>query len=522
MPMPPDGAPWPLPELAIPWRAMAEWSAWYSGDTEALMRVYGALDGGASDRPDRPAPDAPGKVRNALRRWFWGQPQPADQRSRKLHMPAASEVCTTSANLLFSDPPAVRVPGGEDLQAAQDRLDLLFGEDAAVRLHGAAERAAALGGVYLRAGWDTDVADHPFLTSVDADAALPRFRYGRLVEVTFLSEVSRRDQLVYRHLEHHTRGAVEHALFQGRTDKLGRRVPLGELEGTAHLADAVNADGIVETGVDRLLVEYVANATGRRWRGLPGTAELGRSDLDGVEPALDALDRTWSSWLRDIDLGKARLIVPRAYLQSHGPGRGATFDEDQEVYAPVDAMLDREGLHITPSQFAIRHEAHKASSDAMKAAVVEGAGYNAQTFGLSGDVAMTATESNTRERNTNANRTQKTRRWGLAMANIGWTLMELDRVHFRSGVASVRPAVDWPPMVQEQPQTLAQTASLLRGAEAASTRTLVQLVHPGWTDRQVDDEVAAILESAPTPPGLELGGLGTDPAGDPTGQTGGD
>ena len=44
---------------------------------------------------------------------------------------------------------------------------------------------AALGGVYLRVVWDTDVDDKPWLDLVPPDAAIPEFRYDRLVSVTF-------------------------------------------------------------------------------------------------------------------------------------------------------------------------------------------------------------------------------------------------------------------------------------------------------------------------------------------------
>ena len=48
--------------------------------------------------------------------------------------------------------------------------------------------------------------------------------------------------------------------------------------------------------------------------------------------------------------------------------------------------------------------------------------------------------------------------------------------------------------------TVEQTAQALRAAEAASTKTLVQLVHPDWDGDQVDEEVALITEAAAPPP----------------------
>lgn len=43
---------------------------------------------------------------------------------------------------------------------------------------------------------------------------------------------------------------------------------------------------------------------------------------------------------------------------------------------------------------------------------------------------------------------------------------------------------------------LAQTALALRNAEAASTKTRVQMLHPDWDSQAVDDEVALILSES--------------------------
>ena len=41
----------------------------------------------------------------------------------------------------------------------------------------------------------------------------------------------------------------------------------------------------------------------------------------------------------------------------------------------------------------------------------------------------------------------------------------------------------------------AQTANLLAAASAASTDTLVRMIHPEWEDEQVDEEVAKIEDA---------------------------
>lgn len=85
--------------------------------------------------------------------------------------------------------------------------------------------------------------------------------------------------------------------------------------------------------------------------------------------------------MRDIRLARARLIVPDRYLRSEGPGQGASFDDDREVWHGLKIPLT-EGNGITLAQFAIRVAEHQATADATVRQAVQTAGYDAAAFGL--------------------------------------------------------------------------------------------------------------------------------------------
>jgi hypothetical protein len=93
------------------------------------------------------------------------------------------------------------------------------------------------------------------------------------------------------------------------------------------------------------------------------------------------------------------------------------------------------------------------------------------------------------------------------------------------------PRVEFQDSIQEDPKTAAETVSLLRQAEAASTDTLIRMLHPDWEDDRVQGEVAAILaesgRAVTDPAALGAGGAGLElpddeaaedalPAGPPT------
>lgn len=507
MPLPTTDTPWPPPALTGITDRMEEWSAWYEGTPDALRRFYGRDT--AAPRTHRGHPVDGGGLKGLLTRMWWGKGATSTATARgQLHIPLAADICQASADLLFAEPPTLTVQDSR----AQDLLDGYASEGLFSHAAEAAEVAAALGGTYLRATWDPQVVpDGPFLTSVHADAAVPEFRWGRLTAVTFWRKVAQDGQQVIRHLERHELdsagiGVVLHGLYAGTPTDLGRPVPLTEAPATASLADAVDADGTITTATPGLAVQYVANVRPvRSWRTHPLGVNLGRSDLDGLEPLMDALDETWSSWMRDVRLAKGRLVVPAYMLTSNGPGQGASFDLDEELFTPMAAPPGNAGgMDLTSVQFAIRVAEHQATANELIQQILRTAGYSAATFGEGAEGMATATEVNAREQRSDLTRDRKIRHWKPALARITAKMLAVDAALFGNANDPGPVTVTFGDSVQDSQLELAQTAVALRTAQAASTQTIVTLQHPDWTDEQVAAEVALIASE--NDPGL------TDPA----------
>lgn len=472
MSMPEPNSPWPPQKWAPELAEMAIDDAWYSGDRKRLAHVY---------REETHRQDG--------RRRLWGRdrtPAPG-RREHRLHIPMPADVARRSAGLLLSEPPRLTVSD----TGLQTRLDELLGEHAERVLLEAAEVSAALGGVYLAAAWDAELGPRPLLTTVHADGALPEFRYGYLTAVTFWQELARNGATVLRRMERHQRGRIEHALYEGTLDNVGRPVPLTEHPTTAAVVDSLGPSGTIETGIPQLTAAYWPNiGPNRQFRGSP----LGRSDLHGpARDMCDALDEVWSSWLRDIRLARARLIVPTAYLRDRGPGRGATFDEDAEIWAGLDIPPSESNAGITLAQFAIRVEEHRSTSDALVRQIISSTGYSPSTFGLDGDgPAATATEITARAHDSMVTRKAKIRYASPAIGDIAEAMLQLDRALGWSRLAPERPVVEFGPAVATDPQATAQTLALLAQAQAVSTDTKVRALHPEWDAEAVAAEVARI------------------------------
>lgn len=520
MPLPTKSMAWPPAELAPIAKKLCEWDAWFIGSAEELTRVY-------QGRNSTQTTTRTGGVSGFLRRLWWGrEASNTSQRPDGLHVPVAADLARVSADLLYSEPPSLtatanapiapRPLGNVDVPKAsnptQDQLDLYVDDSFHDVLATGAEIGAALGGRYHVVAWDPALSPRPFLTTVDADNAWPEFRFGRLVAVTFWWIVARNGGQVWRHLERHEldkqgNGLVIHGLYDGTGDTLGTPLDLTRHPSTEALATQVAEDGAMREGrTPGLCVAYVPNQTpNRAWRKDAVGKNLGRSDFDGVESLMDSLDEAYSSLMRDVRLGKARLIVPSSMLNSKGMGQGAEFDLDREVYEGVNAAPTEDGKsEIVAKQFEIRVEEHLGICEDLVKRIVSTAGYSTQSLGDNGEGgAITATEVHARERKSFSTRDRKIRHERPAVKHLVRKMLSIDSTVFKTPNLDLTAVidVDYAETVQDSALSMAQTSLALRQAQAASTETLVEMNHPDWDPEQVKAEAALIMAETPTPLG---------------------
>ena len=492
MALPDNGTAWPPKELALILPKLHEFSSWYSNATGDLSDIY-----------TRNAPTA--GVLSKLRTWFLGSKPGTAAEPNSIHVSLAQEICRTAANLLYSEPPTATVEPlteGGDVAKVQERLDLIAGPGFEQLSISAAEISSALGGVFKRVSWDTTVADHVFITKVDADMAFPEFRWGRMVAVTFWRTVHTENSTVYRHLERHEVqdgvGVILHGLYMGTVNNLGQVIPLADRSETAGLALLVDADSKVSTLTPGLGVVYAPNILpSSMWRHDPVGANLGRSDLEGIEQQLDALDELYSSWLRDIRLGKGRLIVGESMLRDLGAGLGAGFDMDTTIFTPVKSAPSSAGsekMAIEQVQFQIRTDDFLKAIDHFRRIILAAAGYSPGTFGMQDDgAAMTATEVAAREKLSFTTRKRKILGVKPADEDILTKALAVDAAVFpNAGAKPLKVTLEWADGVSDDPKTIAETNQLDYNSQSASIEERVRKRSPDWDDIKVGEEVERI------------------------------
>lgn len=477
MPLPASGTgQWPPADVARYVNAANKAAAWWSGDRWALQTAGHA--GVVHHHPHQ-----------ADRRRFWQRRQPGrdtTQATSLLHAPLASDIAAVSSDLLFGDPVKITHPD----TAVQDAIDEVTDQVGLENtLTEAAELAAATGGVYLRPVWDLEFTDHPISRAHDQRDAVPDFRYGQLVAVTLWEELVGTDNtVVYRHLERHEPGVIYHGLYEGTRSDLGNAISLDAHPSTKGLLPEMRLTGAL---AGQLLVDYVPNLLPNR----SGSKPIGRADWAGADDFLDALDETWTSLMRDVRLGQARIIVPQEWIEQTGgrPGQAKLLNIDDEAFVGINIQDQTQQASMKPevTQPDLRVQAHVDTALALTERIVSACGYSPQTFGLHIDGnAQSGTALRIREGKTDKTTAKKQRYWQPNIANHVTKLLAIRGEIFgqRVDLAGERVKVAWPEL-ERDPAEQATWVNTLRTAQAMSVENAVKAAQP---DLEGDDLAAEI------------------------------
>lgn len=515
MALPAANTAWPPAPWDLAYRQYRENEAWYLGDTDELEKIYRRESQAQVTHQHRGVPMRGGVV-GAASRMFWGRPVPVGQSRTRMHVPAPADLATIASDSVFAVPPEVQLPvavtsGASASQVAaeasaqQKRLDVIANSDAAHAMYNTmGELKSVFGATVITSEWDLEIADHVWLASYAVDVVIPEFRRGKLISCIMWTEY-RHNNVVWRHLEHHEIGSVEHVLYEGTAENIGRIVPLTERPETAHLAKIVNADSKYLTGIDRLTASYNLNMPTRAWRKKGQLAFAGRSDFAGSLPLFDALDETMSSWMRDLKLAGGKVIVPSSALQTAGPGQGGFFDSGQEFFAGIDVPGEVGKLTMDKVQFEIRVDEHERTARALWREIFRAAGQGTRSIedGEGGD--LTATGELARDKREEITRDKKTLYDKAAIAEQASVALELDGILFpgKGGGRYDLPSVMFADLSQSDPEKDARTVQLLDAASAASIRRKVEIANPdrdpAWIDREAEQiKLERGIEADPT------------------------
>lgn len=416
----------------------------------------------------------------------------------KIHIPLAADIASVSADMLFCERPRFSIFDDnkeKEETKKQARLDEILRKNSIYnKLHEAAEMAAAGGDVFFKINYDQAKGKCPVLMIVSTEDALPEWRLGELVAVHFftLLKKERDGAKVWRLYERYDSGKIFSAVYCGDSTSLGK--------GDTGMLAELGLEPELKLPVPAMAATQVFNMKPSRVR---CGVDNGRSDFEGQRDQLDALDEVMSSWLRDVRLAKARLLVPREYLRKRNdnamfPGEDKfawEFDVDVETLVALDIANDK-NMEITPSQFEIRAEQHAKTAESLIRNIISMAGYSPQSFGLDiNGSAQSGTALHIREKKSYTTRGKKINYWDSPLEHILTVMLQLDRAIYHTPDIhdKDRVQVEFPDILTSDITTVANSVNMLRAAQAASTETLVKMQHPEWSSKQIQDEVQRIM-----------------------------
>ena len=464
---------------------MKEHATWYSGEAELLANFY-------FDHELKNYMELNYGTRNSNK--FWAR-QIKNGSSFFIHVPIANDIAETSSTFLFGESPIIRFNSdSEAMKEQQSNLDTMLTESGFFnKLVEGAEVASALGGVYMKVAWDSDLSEHPIPVVCQCDDAFPTFKFGKLEKVSFVHEVSNDGSSVYRLVETISKGKIENVLYKGSSSNLGTKANLSECDATNGLKDEVDT-------ADVMTCVYIPNLLPNK---LNRRSPQGRSDYQGQETLMDALDETFSAWMLDIQIARGKIHVPSGYVKQIGENGKKSFNIDTMMYEELDVDPTAMTKPIEATQFDIRSQQFEQTCLNLLDRIITSAGYSPQSFGLNiAGRAESGTALNVRERKSFGTTSKKQNYWEAPIKELVFAMCCIKNA-FLGGKfnCDLKVNVAFMDSVSNNITEVSSSVKTLADAKAISTETKVRMVHPEWTDQQVEEEVERILndESAGMP-----------------------
>jgi hypothetical protein len=477
MPLPQNDTIWPPNDWLRINDTYAEHAAWYASDLDKLAVIY-------SSRVYSPYADN-----------FAISSDIGEEVRQLVHVPAASDLSSTSAALLFSEHPKFKIAEAHaknapsDAIAAQSALESMIDIGVYQKFSEAADSAAGIGGIILKVNWDDSLSEYPILDIAQADNAIMEFKFGMLSACTLWNELENDGSTVLRRIERHEPGSIETGLYRGSINSLGTQISLDNHPSTKGMPDHVI------TGLKGLACVYIPNMRPyRKHRDL----SIGQSDYAGCETLMYSLDTVFTSLMRDIVNGLGRIAAPAEYFEYDETDKSMKFNLFKQAYLKLNAMEGSESStkdNITLTQFDIRSQQHIDTSLALLRQIYVTPGYSPQTFGM--DIqgsAESGTALTIRERKSLITAAKKGDYWRPALEYMGYAMQVIYQQKLKGKITPYPVQVEMQDSVQTDINQVAQSVELISRAAAASKMTLIQMLHPDWSAEQVQSEVDRIMD----------------------------
>jgi hypothetical protein len=426
---------------------------------------------------------------------------PADREYR--HDPLPERIAHAYSDLLFGSEPTIEASAKSD----QQNMDDMCAENALTfELRRWVDWSVSEGEVWWRVYVDQDVSPWPILDAASRIDVVPLFRGRKVVACAFVSPIFEQmlrieNQVIveiWRHIEIQTDGMSRNLLYKGTLGEIGRPMPLGSDP------DGLTTDLPEEWvhGLDVMLAGRIPNKLGRDWR-------LGISEYMGVHDLLLDLNEARTIMAENARLVlKARMVVPANSIDESGK-----FDSGREIIIAetLDDSLDaRKTGPYAVLEYTFHAEQLIEHKNELVVDILARCGLAEQFVASKGAAtgAYTGTALRTRLIPTTMAAQGKGKIWDDAIPKILSAMAQVSELPKEKGGCGISwkdsktpPAFKRAKPLPDDENEIVQRHVMAVQGEIESIEQAILVMHPDWTQSQIDDEVEKIREdrSGPNP-----------------------
>lgn len=426
--------------------------------------------------------------------------------SQYLATGTGNDIVTTSSEYIAGKPPDIDVLSGPD-QESDDELSALLTnaletEDYESKLVKAVELASAGGGAALK----IDIVNEQLRIRVKGqdEFFIERDAFGEVMAFNFFGLVHREYNNFYFLVEKRKKLTNEDGLSGGF-------VSYHLIKIAAEKAKEIGVDGApkeVLSYIERSRIELNnPQAIGSKDLGcvyLPNTPtntkypklELGESDLEQAHDFLLAADLAFTIYVRELEKTKTRMMLDeRMTKKARGiDGRAEMmFDVDEDFFLQLNmpGVADDKSF-VEFIQGAFRDGSYRETMEYFIQKAVSKAGYNPATFNLGNRDVKAAEIWNLQDatvRKIEVKKRLMQRRLESFLREYLYLLLKLQGKKLADDAVISHEFGDPTTM---NISNLASTLSALKTSESISVKERVKMLHPDWTEQQIDEEVTLI------------------------------
>ena len=517
-------------------RRLEEYRIWFTGDKRLLRKLY------------------KNNIKEDSYNYFWYKAPPT---ARLLHSGIPGLISTKMATILFG--------GGYDAEVtvykedsedkdevkskqAQELLDnLLTILNVDERLENGAENESWGGGVFMKFSHKVSLSNYPILEVANVTKAEAVIERGILVGVIFKYWHTYKKKQ-YRIDEVYTTNddgdaIIRYELYELQSRGEEKQVELETIpegydlkftsDGTPRLNDN---DEFVYTGIKGMLAFYKPNKT-------PSHEFMdtyyGASDYEGALDSYDALDEAYSELIQELRDNKTIRYIPENMIPTITvyPTNGEPFTEpmlpDEFVtnYVKVAGDADQDAKNeITIKQIDDKTEDHLKKWRIALTTAINKAGVSPLALGITGLEAVNSSSESQQERNkaTLETRAKKLKIWIPFMKDVFMKMLELNSWMQKNTNANqdafakldlnfdnLDINITFGDYIVSKQEEKIITWGGAKSQGVASIETVVDKIHPEWTEAQKLEEVQRIkFENSitmDTPESLQVNDLLTPP-----------